>query len=677
MTGPNSSPALSIASNSNSNNNNNISSKMNFSVKTTRKSSMSKTTFFLALLVTAAVAIPSVKAPFVKPKPNQPREGIAGFLDSIHDNVEVKTVWFYRHFGARLSRHRIVGTTKDASCDYDDPIKIKYCPPIGNAPYLMNPNKSNTKNKNKEIHQDGGSSSNNSNNKEPDPMGLMKCLDDPEDPECLRLLQDFGAADGAAARVVAEKDEVIDSPSKPTTSVPPLISADSAPSALNTKNAGSVPPRESASSEPPVFDAKATGSVPPRGSASSEPPVFDANAAGSVPPRGSARTEPPVFDANAAGSVPPRGSANSDSPVFDANAAGSVPPRESANSDPTAFTTEAGGQVSRPSITNPPAFTTGAGDQVSRPPNTSPPAFTTGAGDQVSRPPNVNPSSFATGGGGEVSRPSDAIPSALTTGAGGQVSQPPNTNPPAFTTGAGDQVSRPPNTNPSALTTEAEDEVSRPSNANPSAFSTGAGDEVARPPIGNPSAFTTGAGDEVSRPANANPSAFTAGAGGQVSRPLGSTNYVTTMPTGTSEGLATQEPTRDDCYGNMLDGRFCTSEQPTISEEPTVVMEPTHEIPPGDTGFQEDDGAPISYTNYGDVGMCVIDMFPVDKSPEPPYGNPIDLISTDSKAGTITFTYKQTWTKDVVDSIYTVYVTGEERACAHLKNVAFGETKKE
>eukprot|EP00797_Seminavis_robusta_P003167 Sro119_g058050.2 (331) ;mRNA; r:46759-47935 len=47
----------------------------------------------------------------------------------------------------------------------------------------------------------------------------------------------------------------------------------------------------------------------------------------------------------------------------------------------------------------------------------------------------------------------------------------------------------------------------------------------------------------------------------------------------TAAPIATQEPTRDDCYGNMLDGRFCSSEQPTISEEPTVASMPKTELP--------------------------------------------------------------------------------------------------
>ncbi|GAX26865.1 hypothetical protein FisN_9Lu164 [Fistulifera solaris] len=33
--------------------------------------------------------------------------------------------------------------------------------------------------------------------------------------------------------------------------------------------------------------------------------------------------------------------------------------------------------------------------------------------------------------------------------------------------------------------------------------------------------------------------------------------------------VATEAPTRDDCYGNMFDGRFCASSMPSVTEEPT------------------------------------------------------------------------------------------------------------
>jgi len=49
--------------------------------------------------------------------------------------------------------------------------------------------------------------------------------------------------------------------------------------------------------------------------------------------------------------------------------------------------------------------------------------------------------------------------------------------------------------------------------------------------------------------------------------------------------LATVEPTKDDCYGNMRDGRFCTSEQPTVSEEPTMVGGSVPPVPAGRTPF--------------------------------------------------------------------------------------------
>ncbi|CAB9501807.1 expressed unknown protein [Seminavis robusta] len=86
----------------------------------------------------------------------------------------------------------------------------------------------------------------------------------------------------------------------------------------------------------------------------------------------------------------------------------------------------------------------------------------------------------------------------------------------------------------------------------------------------------------------------------------------------TAAPIATQEPTRDDCYGNMLDGRFCSSEQPTISEEPTIIQQPKTELPVAGLssapGYRKEPLKPSlslpphpeptrhePYNNYGDI----------------------------------------------------------------------------
>lgn len=125
-----------------------------------------------------------------------------------------------------------------------------------------------------------------------------------------------------------------------------------------------------------------------------------------------------------------------------------------------------------------------------------------------------------------------------------------------------------------------------------------------------------------------------------------STNYVTTMPTGTNENLATQEPTRDDCYGNMLDGRFCTSEMPSVSEEPSLIPKPTRFIPPGETGFYNlSDAGSGPYGNGAGLNpddQCMIDMHNVYDSPYP-LEDPIHVLSANNL--TVTFTVLQTWFK--------------------------------
>lgn len=156
------------------------------------------------------------------------------------------------------------------------------------------------------------------------------------------------------------------------------------------------------------------------------------------------------------------------------------------------------------------------------------------------------------------------------------------------------------------------------------------------------------------------------------------TTFTTSMPTGTSEGLATQEPTRDDCYGNMLDGRFCTSEMPSISEEPTVIAQPGSSIPPGETGFTPSDSTSLTYSNGTQVGTCMIDVHNVDNSPAAAYGMPLSLVR--STGDTVTFTLEQTWKHSTVDYIHTVYIVppgGEQRACDSIEQVPFGQPKKE
>ena len=156
-------------------------------------------------------------------------------------------------------------------------------------------------------------------------------------------------------------------------------------------------------------------------------------------------------------------------------------------------------------------------------------------------------------------------------------------------------------------------------------------------------------------------------------------DFISQMPSAVADKpLATQEPTRDDCYGNMLDGRFCTSEMPSISEEPTVNPDAEEDIPPGETGFQP---PPLFYEEGAEVGICLIDFHPVDDSPVPEFGSPLTLVSADEKQNTVTFTVGQTWSDEhVMDYINTVYIVppdGEIRECDQIRDVAYGPTEVE
>ena len=43
--------------------------------------------------------------------------------------------------------------------------------------------------------------------------------------------------------------------------------------------------------------------------------------------------------------------------------------------------------------------------------------------------------------------------------------------------------------------------------------------------------------------------------------------------------IATEAPTRDDCYGNMFDGRFCASSMPSATDQPTKEPSIRHFVP--------------------------------------------------------------------------------------------------
>jgi hypothetical protein len=83
--------------------------------------------------------------------------GICGSLRYMEETVKKETLWLYRLFGS---------TAKDAlvaskDCDYDDPIKIQYCP-SALIPHYPTTTTSNMN-------------------------ALYLCLEEPNDPECQRL----------------------------------------------------------------------------------------------------------------------------------------------------------------------------------------------------------------------------------------------------------------------------------------------------------------------------------------------------------------------------------------------------------------------------------------------------------------------------------------------------------
>jgi hypothetical protein len=63
--------------------------------------------------------------------------GVPGFFRSLEEAVEMKTLRFYRFFGANVRPNKL-NLAKD--CDYGDPNKIQFCPPALNPMIYANPN---------------------------------------------------------------------------------------------------------------------------------------------------------------------------------------------------------------------------------------------------------------------------------------------------------------------------------------------------------------------------------------------------------------------------------------------------------------------------------------------------------------------------------------------------------
>lgn len=129
------------------------------------------------------------------------------FWRNLSGDIERKTLLFYRQFGMYLnrnkSRHNYQQQTNDEKqemetmrldCDYDDPLKIQYCPPIVNPPshYVMQ-QRQRQRRRRRSIRrrriEDTISETPKTRNLDDLVVAPTTCLDSPSDPECRQLFQ--------------------------------------------------------------------------------------------------------------------------------------------------------------------------------------------------------------------------------------------------------------------------------------------------------------------------------------------------------------------------------------------------------------------------------------------------------------------------------------------------------
>lgn len=151
-------------------------------------------------------------------------------------------------------------------------------------------------------------------------------------------------------------------------------------------------------------------------------------------------------------------------------------------------------------------------------------------------------------------------------------------------------------------------------------------------------------------------------------------SYTNDVPSGsvpTAEPVATTEPTRDDCYGNMVDGRFCTSEMPSVSEEPTSIEDRDDDVPPGNTSFVPTPSPFWLARGGAQDGVCPTEGKRIDPTSFDPAFMPITV--TEYKNDTVKFDVNQYWKQDDsiswLATVYTAPGSTGERTCADRKSV--------
>ncbi len=134
--------------------------------------------FVVSLLLLACPGVASAN-PFT--------DFVGQMLQGLTGVYERKSLLFFSDFSSNLNRNKIPGRLE---CDYSDPVKSKMCPPITASPFAHMepaPNKEESKTEASVGESKAEASKEESSEKKSfsySQLPLLKCLVDPDDPDC-------------------------------------------------------------------------------------------------------------------------------------------------------------------------------------------------------------------------------------------------------------------------------------------------------------------------------------------------------------------------------------------------------------------------------------------------------------------------------------------------------------
>lgn len=128
---------------------------------------------------------------------------VSSIIRSVPGVFERKSLAFFSHFGANLNRNKKDGRLE---CDYDDPAKIHMCPPIPPSPFPPPPStpvkEKGAPSNDLPSRKKGGAADDRKTASIPADL-IAKCLENPDDPDCVRLEEEKSEGGDALAPVQA------------------------------------------------------------------------------------------------------------------------------------------------------------------------------------------------------------------------------------------------------------------------------------------------------------------------------------------------------------------------------------------------------------------------------------------------------------------------------------------